>query len=77
MCTHAPFSAGLGGGGRGGGGGVEPPTKFSLRRGLTRPQLLDEAAENDDKSLYTNIFFPIITKDSNWEILTKNLLNYF
>ena len=30
--TH-PFSAG--------GGGVKPPTKFSKRRGLTGPQLLE------------------------------------
>ena len=28
---------------------------------------------NDKKSLWAKIFFFVITKNSNWEILTKNL----
>ena len=29
---------------------------------------------NDEKSLYTKMFFSVITKNSNWEALTKNLV---
>ena len=29
---------------------------------------------DDKKSLQTKIFFSVITKTSNWEILTKNLV---
>ena len=36
MCTPSPFCWG--------GGGVEPPTKYSKRGGLTRPQLLEGVA---------------------------------
>ena len=36
--VHLPFLKGVGGGG---GGGFEPPTKFSKRGDLTRPQLLE------------------------------------
>ena len=31
---------------------------------------------NDKKSLYTKMFFSIITKNFNWEILTNNLLTF-
>ena len=30
----------------------------------------------DKKILYTKIFFSVITKNSNWEILTKNLVTF-
>ena len=29
---------------------------------------------NDKKNLQTKIFFSVITKNSNWQILTKNLV---
>ena len=31
---------------------------------------------NDKKSLWTKIFFSVITKNSDWEILTKNLVTF-
>ena len=31
---------------------------------------------NDKKSLQAIIFFTVITKNSNWEILPKNLVNF-
>ena len=31
---------------------------------------------NDKKSLYAKIFFFVITKNSNWEILPKNLVTF-
>ena len=31
---------------------------------------------NDKKSLYTKMFFSVITKNLNWEILTKNLVTF-
>ena len=31
---------------------------------------------NDKKSLYAKIFFPVITKNSNWKILPKNLVTF-
>ena len=30
----------------------------------------------DKKSLYTKMFFSVITKNINWEILTKNLVTF-
>ena len=29
---------------------------------------------NHEKSLYTKLFFSVITKNLNWEIVTKNLV---
>ena len=31
---------------------------------------------NDKESLQTKMFFSVITKDLNWEILTKNLITF-
>ena len=31
---------------------------------------------NDKKGLYTKMFFLVITKNLNWEILIKNLVNF-
>ena len=31
---------------------------------------------NDKKKLLAKIFFSVITKNSNWEILTKNLVTF-
>ena len=31
---------------------------------------------NDKKSLQTKTFFSVITKNSNWEIVTKNLVTF-
>ena len=31
---------------------------------------------NDKESLYAKIFFSVITKNSNWEILPKNLVAF-
>ena len=84
MCTPPPLSAG--------GGGVEHPTKFKkggltgpqLLKGMTffreglqlshnklKPEIF-----NDKKSLEAKIFFFVITKNLNWEILPKNFVNF-
>ena len=74
------------------GGGVEPPTKFSNKgEGLTGPQLLEGACWERGGDFFLggwnfhtqkikvyrrkNIF-PVITKNSNKEILTKNLVTF-
>ena len=31
---------------------------------------------NDKKSLQAKIFFSVVTKNSNWDILTKNLVTF-
>ena len=31
---------------------------------------------NNKRSLYTKIFFSIITKNSHWEVLTNNLVTF-
>ena len=53
---------------------------LGMRRGegevpvLLKNKLLSEMF-NEKKSLSTKIFFSTITKNLNWEILTKNLLD--
>ena len=65
-------------------GGVERTSTFRGRllgkRGVTffrRVQFSDKnklksGIFNDKKSLLAKIFFSVITKNSNWEVLTKN-----
>ena len=49
------------------GSGGSSPTEFSKRGG---------GIFNDKKSLQAKIFFSVITKNSNWEILSKNLVTF-
>ena len=62
--------------------GVELPTKFSEKGGLTGgiqfyiTNKLKSEIFNDKKSLYTKIFFSVITKNLIWEILTKNFVTF-
>ena len=37
---------------------------------------LKSEISNDKKSLYAKIFFFVTTKNSNWEILSKNLVTF-
>ena len=76
--------------GRGGGGWgvVAPPTKFSKSGDFEGPQLLEGVCcfhikkelkseiFNDKESLSAKILFSVITKNSNWEILPKNLVTF-
>ena len=68
-----------------GGGGIELPTKFS-KRGVTyfRGVAIFTRKINENlkylitkKSLEAKIFFSFITKNSYWEILTKNFVACF
>ena len=71
----SPFSAGVGG---------EPPTKFSKRGGLTGTQLFEGVARKDGGDFFqgelqfsqAKIFFSVVAKNSNWKILTKNLVTF-
>ena len=64
-------------------GVVEPLTKFLEggcweRGGLqfSHKNKLKSEIFNDKKSLSAKIFFSVITNNSNWEILPKNLVNF-
>ena len=73
------------------GGGVEPPTRPQLLEGgcwerggdffqgegvqLSHNKLKSEIF-NDKNSLQAKIFFFVITKNLNWEILPKNLVTF-
>ena len=68
------------------GGGFEPPTKFFKRRGFDQGFCWEEGGDfyvknklkseifKYKKSLQTKMFFFIITKNLDWNILTKNLV---
>ena len=43
---------------------------------LQKKNKLKSEIFNDKKSLWTKIFFSVITKNSDWEILTKNLVTF-
>ena len=74
------------------GGGVEPPTKFSKKKGggLTGPQLLEGGCWERGGEFFSGVgvqlshklkfeikvFFFVITKNSNWEILPKNFVTF-
>ena len=68
------------------GGGGEPPTKFSKGGGLDRAStfrggLLGKSGitffgGGEIKQVYKQKYFSVITKNSNWEILTKNLVTF-
>ena len=52
------------------GGGREGGCNFYKKNKL-KSEIL-----NDKKSLQTKVFFSVITKNSNWENLTKNLVTF-
>ena len=65
--------------------GVDPPIKFSkgghdrisiFRGGLQVIRELKSEIFNDKKSLYTKMFFSVITKNLHLEILAKNLVTF-
>ena len=50
----------------GGGAGLQSSHKKKLKSEIF----------NDKKSLWANIFFSVITKNSNWEVLPKSLVTF-
>ena len=66
--------------------GVEPPTQFSeggrweqggeLFQEVIYINNLNSEIFNDKKGLLTKMFFSVITKNSNQEMLTKNFVTF-
>ena len=69
ISTHSghPLSAG--------GGGGEPPTRgWGLQ--FSHKNKLKSDIFNDKKMFISKKIFSVITKNSNWQVLPKNLVNF-
>ena len=62
--------------GGGGGAGKDGVTFFRVGCNFYIKSKLKSEIFNDKKSSQTKMFFSVITKNSDWKILTKNLVTF-